>query len=104
VRVYFSAISVLLYAMGRELKGVPVELNIGILASSIDYNSGKGLVTCEDGSTYCTPSPESLSDKTSLTILFILAKTAAACSAMSFPKSWPLKIRIFDSWSKLWCF
>jgi hypothetical protein len=40
--------------MGRELKTVRVGLNIGILVSSIDYKSGKGLVTCEDGSTYCS--------------------------------------------------
>jgi hypothetical protein len=104
VRVHFSAISVLLYAMGRELKSVPVALNIGILVSSIDYKSGKGLVTCEDGSTYCAPSPEGLSDKTSRIMFFIFSRTAAACGAMSFPKRWPLKIRIFDSWSKLWCF
>jgi len=79
--------------MGRELKSVPVELNIGEyrnLVNSIDYKSGKGLVTCEGGSTYCTPSPERLSDKTSRTIFFILARTAAACSAMPFPKNWPL--------------
>jgi 2-polyprenyl-6-methoxyphenol hydroxylase-like FAD-dependent oxidoreductase len=54
VRVHFSAISVLLYAMGREMKSVRVVLNIRILVSGIDYKSGKGLITSEDGSTYCS--------------------------------------------------